>query len=65
MMNLKKKYLHWKWQHRYNKAWNIACHKAYDDYNEDITTCNPLYYFYAELVYSKKLPEEFYNKHNL
>lgn len=46
---LKKKYLHFKWQCRYNKAWNIACHKAYDGYNEDIATCHPLFYFQNEL----------------
>lgn len=47
---LLKRYLHWKWQRRYNKAWNIACHKAYDGYNEDIGACHPLFYFYNELI---------------
>ena len=45
---LKKIYLHWKWKRGYKWAWRIAEHKA-KGYHEDISTCNPWYYFKNEL----------------
>ena len=46
---LRRKYLHWKWQRRWNKAWAISCHKAYGCYHEYIGACSPWYYFWNEL----------------
>ena len=56
----KKRYLHWKWQKRYNRAWYISCHKAYNSlvdefhYSEDIATCSPHFFFRNELQSLKK-----------
>lgn len=60
--DLKKKMLHRKWQKRYDLAWRISCHKAYDGYNEDIAACHPMFYFKNELDWLKKLPKEYYDK---
>lgn len=55
MNKLKKRYVHWKWQRRYMKAWWISCHKAYNsltsefNYSEDIDACDPQFYFQNEL----------------
>ena len=48
MNNIKKKYLHWKWQRRYNRAWRMSAWKA-KMYHEDISMCSPYYYFEEEL----------------
>lgn len=45
----KRKIAHRKWVRRRNRAWNIACHKAYDGYNEDVNACDPMFYFHNEL----------------
>ncbi len=45
----KRKIAHRRWQRRRDRAWNIACHKAYDGYNEDVNACDPMFYFYNEL----------------
>ena len=45
----KRKIAHRRWIRRRNRAWNIACHKAYDGYNEDVTACDPMFYFWNEL----------------
>jgi len=55
MNKIKKKYFHWLWQHRYNKAWRRAKRKAKSFYHEDISHCNPWFYFKDELEELKAL----------
>ena len=45
----KRKYLHWKWQRRWNKAWAISCWKAHAFYSEYTDANYPEYYFWNEL----------------
>lgn len=61
----RREYLHKKWQKRYDRAWSRACYKANNGYHEDICACSPEFYFFSELAYSKKLPREFYIKHDI
>lgn len=49
-----RKYLHWKWQRRLNKAWKRAERKAKRWYYEDISSSNPWNYFHEELKELKK-----------
>lgn len=62
MRDLIRKYLHWKWERRYNKAKRIAEYKA-SSYSEDICACHPDFYFKSELDGLKNLPKEYYTKH--
>lgn len=48
MNKLKKKYLHWLWKHRYNKAWKRSCKRA-SSYHEEISHCSPWFYLEEEL----------------
>jgi hypothetical protein len=49
----KRKIAHRRWQRRWNRALNISYQKA-GGYNEDINSCDPMFYFWNELDGLKK-----------
>ena len=49
----KRKIAHRRWQRRWNRALNISYQKA-SGYNEDINSCDPMFYFWNELDGLKK-----------
>lgn len=49
----KRKIAHRRWQRRWNRALNISYQKA-GGYNEDINSCDPMFYFWNELNGLKK-----------
>lgn len=63
MKQLIRKWQHWRWVRRYNKAKRIAEYKANAFYHEDICACHPDFYFKSELDGLKNLPDEYYNNH--
>ena len=58
----KRKIAHRRWQRRWNRALEIARHKAYEGYNEDINACHPDFYFWNEYYGLRgKYPKGYYD----